>query len=67
MQYVFCRPLLCMAEKNKRKPERIAQRILSQGKESVESKPCDIKKGPGAYKRQVQKSFAFRNTTRFVL
>ena len=29
LRYVLCRSVLCMAERNKRKSERIAQRILS--------------------------------------
>ena len=66
MRSVFCRSVLCLAERSKAKSERVAQRILPQGQKPVKGKSRDIEKEPGALKRQARKSFAFQNTERFI-
>ena len=47
LRYVLCRSVLRMAERNKRKPERVAQRILPQGQKFIKGKSCNIEKEPG--------------------
>ena len=66
MRYVFRRPVLRMAKRDEREPERTAAGVLPERQESVEGQSRDPKKEPGALKRQAQKSFAFPNTARFV-
>ena len=66
MRSVFCRSVLCLAERSKGKSERVAQRILPQRQKPVKDKCRDIEKEPGALKRQARKSFAFQNIERFI-
>ena len=62
LRYVFCRSLLCMAERDERKPERLTQRILPQGQKFVEGKPLDTKKESGVDQRQTKKGSWFLKT-----
>ena len=66
LRHVFCRSVLRMAERNKRKLKRTAARVLSKGKKPFEGESCNVKKEPGTYKRQAQESFALPNSARFI-
>ena len=54
---LFCRPVLCLAERHKRKSEWQAPGVLSQGKEPFPRCSRHIKTKPGVVERQASQNF----------
>ena len=59
LRCLFCRPLLCMAERHKRESQWPAPGVLSKRQESIQGRSCHAKTKPGVDQRQASQGFEF--------